>query len=68
MANMGKVYRGRKLPKGRTTDVGIKTEVGTIKGWVCGVAEKDSDWLGSSNGPHTKEVWTMLELECSTRL
>jgi hypothetical protein len=27
------------------------------KGWVCGVAEEDSDWLGSSTGPHTKEVW-----------
>jgi hypothetical protein len=28
------------------------------KGWVCGVAEEDSDWLGSSTGPHTNEVWT----------
>ena len=28
------------------------------KGWVCGVAEKGSDWLGSYTGPHTKEVWT----------
>jgi hypothetical protein len=28
------------------------------KGWVCGVVEEDSDWLGSSSGPHTKEVWT----------
>jgi hypothetical protein len=27
------------------------------KGWVCGVTEEDSDWLGSSIGPHTKEVW-----------
>jgi hypothetical protein len=25
---------------------------------VYGVAEEDSDWLGSSTGPHTKEVWT----------
>ena len=28
------------------------------KGWACGVAEKGGDWLGSSTGPHTKEVWT----------
>ena len=28
------------------------------KGWAYGVAEKGSDWLGSSTGPHTKEVWT----------
>ena len=28
------------------------------KGWASGVAEKGSDWLGSSTGPHTKEVWT----------
>jgi hypothetical protein len=28
------------------------------KGWVCGVVKEDSDWLGSSTGPHTKEVWT----------
>jgi hypothetical protein len=28
------------------------------KRWVWGVAEKDSDWLGSSTRPHTKEVWT----------
>jgi hypothetical protein len=33
---------------------------GLTKGWVCGVAEKNSDWLGSSTGPHTKEVWTKL--------
>ena len=31
---------------------------GLTKGWVCGVAEKDSDWLGSYTGPHIKEVWT----------
>jgi hypothetical protein len=36
----------------------IVSKVGTTKGWVCGVAEEDSDWLGSSTGPHTKEVWT----------
>ena len=24
------------------------------KGWVCGVVEKGSDWLGSYTGPHTK--------------
>jgi hypothetical protein len=47
MAGVGKVYRGQKLPKGRTAGVSIESEVGTIKGWVCGVAEKDSDWLGS---------------------
>jgi hypothetical protein len=38
------------------------------KGWVCGVAEKDIDWLGSSTRPYTKEVWKMLELRCATRL
>jgi hypothetical protein len=38
--------------------VWIVSEVGTTKGWVCGVTEEDSDWLGSSTGPHTKEVWT----------
>ena len=26
------------------------------KGWAYGVAEKGSDWLGSSTGPYTKEV------------
>jgi hypothetical protein len=25
------------------------------KGWVCGVAEKGSDWLGFLAGPHTIE-------------
>jgi hypothetical protein len=25
----------------------IVFEVGTTKGWVCGVMEEDSDWLGS---------------------
>jgi hypothetical protein len=29
-------------------------EDGLTKGWVCGVAEKKGDWLGSSTGPHTK--------------
>jgi hypothetical protein len=32
-------------------------EDGLTKGWVCEVAEKNSDWLGSSTEPHTKEVW-----------
>jgi hypothetical protein len=27
--------------------VWIVSEVGTTKGWVCEVAGKDSDWLGS---------------------
>jgi hypothetical protein len=27
---------------------------GLIKGWVCGVTEKNGDWLGSSTRPHTK--------------
>jgi hypothetical protein len=65
---VGKVYRGQKLPKGRTVGMGIGTDVGTTKGWVCGVAEKDSDWLGSSTGRHTKEVWTSMQLGCATRL
>ena len=30
---------------------------GRTKGWACGVTEKGGDWLGSSTGPHTKEVW-----------
>jgi hypothetical protein len=28
------------------------------KRWVCGVAEEDNDRLGSSNGPHTNDLWT----------
>jgi hypothetical protein len=71
---MGKLNQGQKLPAGRrlvwivSIEVGpttmrrrpalIVSEVGTTKGWVCGVAEEDSDWLGSSTRPHTKEVWT----------
>jgi hypothetical protein len=47
------------LPKGRRP-AWIVSEVGTTKGWVCGVAKEDSDWLGSLTGPHTKEVWTKL--------
>ena len=38
------------------------------KGWVCEVAEKGSDWLGSYTGPHTKEVWTSMQLGCATRI
>jgi hypothetical protein len=39
------------------------------KGWVCGVAEEDNDWLGSLTGPHTKEVWTKLAARlCSKAL
>jgi hypothetical protein len=38
--------------------VDINTEVGTIKGWVCGVTEKDIDCLESSTRPYTKKVWT----------
>jgi hypothetical protein len=33
-------------------------EDGLTNGWVYGVAEKNSDWLGSSTEAHTKEVWT----------
>jgi hypothetical protein len=43
----------------------IVSEVGTTKGWVCGVVEEDSDWLGSSTGPHTKEVWMRLATRMS---
>jgi hypothetical protein len=60
---VGKLNQGRKLPTGRrpawivSIEVGPTTmrrrpawivfEVGTTKGWVCGVAEEDSDCLGS---------------------
>jgi hypothetical protein len=30
--------------------------------------QKDSDCLGSWTGPHTKEVWTSMQLGCATRL
>jgi hypothetical protein len=69
---MGKLNRGRNylwvgdqrglyqsrsgLPKSRRL-AWIVSEVGTTKGWVCRVAEEDSDWFGSSTGPYTKEVW-----------
>jgi hypothetical protein len=44
-------------------------EDGLTKGWVCRVVEKNSDWLGSSTGPHTKEVWTRLATRmCSKAL
>jgi hypothetical protein len=46
----------------------IVFEVGTTKGWVCGVAEEDSDLLGSMTGPHTQEVWMSMQLGCATRL
>jgi hypothetical protein len=81
---MGKLNRGQKLPTDRrpswivSIEVGpttmrkrpawIVSEVGTIKGWVCGVTEEDSDWLGSYTGPHTQEVWTGRPLGCATRL
>ena len=41
---------------------------GLTKGWVCGVAEKDSDWLGSYTGPHTTEVWTGKYARLATRI
>jgi hypothetical protein len=56
--NQGRDYlRVGGLPKSRRP-ARIVSKVGTTKGWVCEVAEEDSDWLGSSTGPHTKEVWT----------
>jgi hypothetical protein len=42
-------------------------EDGLTNGWVCGVTEKNSDWLGSSIGPHTKEVWMSIELGCAAK-
>jgi hypothetical protein len=42
-------------------------EDGLTKGWVCGVAEKNGDWLGSSTGPHTKEVWMKLAAQLSSK-
>ena len=38
------------------------------KGWVCGVVEKGSDWLGSYTGPHTKKVWTRMRARLVTRI
>jgi hypothetical protein len=44
-------------------------EVGTTKGWVCRVAEKDSHWLRSSTGPRTIDMWTGKYARlCSTSL
>jgi hypothetical protein len=52
------LYQSRsELPKSRRP-ARIVSKVGTTKGWVCEVGEEDSDWIGSSTGPHTKEVWT----------
>jgi hypothetical protein len=52
------LYQSRSgLPKSRRP-TRIVSEVGTTKGWVCEVTKEDRDWLGSSTGPHTKEVWT----------
>jgi hypothetical protein len=35
-----------------------RSQPAITNGWVCRVTEEDSDWLGSSTGPHKKEVWT----------
>jgi hypothetical protein len=62
------LYQSRLgLPKSRMS-AWIVFEVGTTKGWVCKVAEEDSDWLGSTTGPHKQEVWTSMQLGCATRL
>jgi hypothetical protein len=43
------LYQSRLgLPKSRRP-ARIVSEVGTTKGWVCEVAEEDSDWLGSED-------------------
>jgi hypothetical protein len=43
------LYQSRLgLPKSRRP-AKIVSEVGTTKGWVYEVAEKDSDWLGSQD-------------------
>lgn len=42
--------------------------VSGTKGWVCGVAEKDSDWLGSYTKSHTKEVCTGWAARLATRI
>jgi hypothetical protein len=42
-------------------------EDGLTNGWVCGVTEKNSDWLESLTGPHTKEVWMSIELGCAAK-
>jgi hypothetical protein len=60
MAGVGKQYtkvRNYQSVGWPTWVSKVKTEVGTTKGWVCGVAKKDSDWLGSSTGSLTKDVW-----------
>ena len=38
------------------------------KGWVCGVVEKGSDWLGSYTGPHTKGSVDELMTRLVTRI
>src|SRR4051812_3966278 len=56
--------------------VGIQTkQAWSIKNYryvcnvsVCEVVEKNNDWLGSYTGPHTKEVWTSMQLGCATRI
>ena len=36
----------------------IKGRTNLQKGGHAGLLEKHGEWLGSSTGPHTKEVWT----------
>jgi hypothetical protein len=61
------VNQGRNYHKRRRL-AWIVFKVGTTKGWVCGVTEKNNDWLGSLTGPHTKEVWTSMQVGYATRL
>ena len=46
----------------------IVNSIMATKGWLCGVAEEGSDWLGSYTGPHTMEVWTGTYARLVTRI
>jgi hypothetical protein len=56
------------LPKSRRP-ARIVSEVGTTKGWVCEVAEEDSDWLGSQDwAPYKGSVDDLMTRMCSKAL
>jgi hypothetical protein len=63
------LYQSRSgLPKSRRP-ARIVSEIGTTKGWVCEVAEEDSDWLGSQDwAPHIGSVDEQATRMCSKAL